>query len=207
MSPEKIIVADDHPVFREGIRRIVQRACPGAVVVEAGTYDEVLTLARDGDSPDTMVLDLQFPGFKQADSIRDLRREFSRASIVVVSMADEIDTVEAVMAAGADGFIGKTVPPDEMGPAIAAVREGEVVVRRAFDGPTAATGPAHALANLSPRQREVLRLLARGLSNKEIARELGISPFTVRVHMSALFRSLNVRSRAAAAAIASDAGL
>ena len=204
---ERIIVADDHPVFRDGMRRIVQRLYPYATVQEAGSFDEVMNLARVDIAPDTFVLDLLFPGFEAKASIRALRREFDRATIIIVSMIDSDESIRRVMAAGADGFIGKAVHPQDISSAIAAIRNGEVVVKQSDDGAFPVLNENDALSHLTLRQREVLRLLARGQSNKEIARELAISPFTVRIHVSSLFRTLKVSSRSAAAAKAVESGL
>ena len=190
----RIIIADDHPMFREGMTRTVQRLLPGAVVQEAGDLATVNALLCEAGEVDTLILVLRFPGLTCISQLAELRQQLKRTTLVLVSMVDDPALIEQVMALGADGFIGKNIAPDEIGQALLAIRDGEVLVKFAPSGLLPLD--TH---TLTTRQQEVLRLIAQGKTNKEIAKALNISPFTVRIHVSSLLRSLNVPSRAAAA--------
>ena len=190
----RIIIADDHPMFREGMARTVRRLLPDAQVQEAGDLATVNALLCEAGEVDTLILDLRFPGLTCISQLAELRQQLKRTTLVLVSMVDDPALIEQVMALGADGFIGKNIAPDEIGQALLAIREGEVLVKFAPSGLLPLD--TH---TLTPRQQEVLRLIAQGKTNKEIAKALNISPFTVRIHVSSLLRNLNVPSRAAAA--------
>lgn len=190
----RIIIADDHPMFREAMLRTVQRILPDALMQEAGDLETVLALIREGGEVDTLILDLRFPGLTCMSQLVDLRQQLRRTTLIVVSMVDDPALIDQVMALGADGFIGKNIAPDEIGQALLAIREGEVLVKFAPSGLLPLD--TH---TLTARQQDVLRLIAQGKTNKEIAKALAISPFTVRIHVSSLLRTLDVPSRAAAA--------
>ncbi len=194
----RIIVADDHPLFREGMLSILQRLLPEARIEEAGDLAGVLRLADEGEQPDSLILDLRFPGLTRIEMLADLRRRFPRTTLIVVSMVDDPQLLGQVMNAGADGFLGKSIAHEELGQAILAIRAGEVLVRYEPSG-LLPLQPSPRLEGLTERQLDVLRLLAQGKSNKEIGRALDISHYTVRIHVSSLLRALDVPSRTAAA--------
>ncbi|HEN8800222.1 response regulator transcription factor [Pseudomonas sp. CM25] len=195
----RIIVADDHPLFRDAMARTVRRVVPGACVEEAGDLAEVFALSATGEIPDTLVLDLRFPGLTDIQCLSQVRRQLPRTTLIVVSAVDDPALIEQVMATGVDGFIGKDSMPEDIGAAILAIREGEVLVRYTPSGLFPGVSPDGAVEQLTQRQHEVLRLIAQGRTNKEIAKALNISPFTVRIHVSCLLKALKVTSRTAAA--------
>lgn len=205
MSHDKIIVADDHPLFREGISRLIRRFLPGKLI-EVADFDALCDEIKRDVPPSLLILDLIFPGFDGARSVAQLRQENPQSAIIVISMSDAPATATEILKAGANGFISKSVPPEQIAQGISDVMDGELVLLLEAQ-PDANTDPEYSIEDLTPRHIELLVRLGQGKSNKEIARDLDISPFTVRAHMSVLFRKLGVSSRAGAAAIAAQNGL
>lgn len=194
METNTVIVADDHPMFRDGMRTLSEHSFTGITVVTADTYAGALAIARSSTvRPMMFVLDLYYARASIIDELPKLRLEFPTSIIAVVSMADDRATIEGVMASGANAFINKALPPSEIAQALRAARDGEITIRVTDQAGTVANG-----SMLSQRQQSVLELIAEGKTNKQIALALGISPYTVRIHVSALFRTLAVPTRAAA---------
>lgn len=201
----RIIIADDHPLFREGVRRIIQRIIVGKFIEVADT-NSLFIEANKSPAPIIMILDLVFPGFEGVKTIKKLRADFPQSALIVISMTEDEIVAQEIMDAGANGFISKSVSPDEMVHAIEKITQGEIVV--CLDAVLTDTkNVQNEIANLPPRHIDILILLGLGKTNKEIARDLDISPNTVRAHISSLFKNLNVSTRSAAVAIAAQQGL
>ncbi|MAK61635.1 MAG: hypothetical protein CMK09_11695 [Ponticaulis sp.] len=203
-----IILVDDHPVFRNGMAAMLSGAFPEASIFEAGDYPELQSLLGETAEPGLLVLDLMFPGFDVQKDFPRLRQRLPLCPLVVVSMVGDADVIDEIMSAGANAFLSKSANPPDIISALGAVMQGEtMVLRSSSDMPLSDTPDHQILQALTPRQMDVLSGLSRGLSNKEIARELDISPFTVRIHVSALLRAIGVASRSAAAAFAASRGI
>lgn len=205
---DTIIIADDHPIFRAGLGQLVGSAFPHLAIHQAGTVDEMLCVAEREGAPQLFTIDLLFPGMDPAETLPMMRRRFPRSSIAVVSMFDDDATIDRVMGYGADAYIAKSVRPDRMVEGLHALQKGEFVVLKP-DQPSVQAMPAPPAAPpvLTERQVEVLTMLAQKQSNKQIARSLALSHFTVRNHVSHLLRTMGATTRSELADKARHAGL
>ncbi|MFJ9868839.1 response regulator [Streptomyces sp. NPDC101165] len=201
-----LLIVDDHPVVRDGLRGMFESAAGFTVLGEATNGVEALERAAALD-PDVILMDLRMPGGGGVDAIAELTRRNARAKVLVLTTYDtDSDTLPAIEA-GATGYLLKDAPRDELFTAVRAAAEGRTVL-----SPAVASRLVHAVRApgnepLSTREREVLALVAKGMSNRETARELFISEATVKTHLTHLYVKLGVKDRAAAVAVAYDRGI
>ncbi|EOU9530515.1 nitrate/nitrite response regulator protein NarP [Cronobacter dublinensis] len=200
-DPWHVVIVDDHPLMRRGIRQLLETDAQFNVVGEASGGAEAIALANQL-TPDIILLDLNMRGLSGLDTLTLLRRDGVSARIIVLTVSDARSDVYAVMDAGADGYLLKDSEPEML---LAAIRDGaagdgvfsaqvEAYLRQRLPGEK----PHSPFALLTERELDVLQEVARGLSNKQIASTLHISEETVKVHIRNLLRKLNVRSRVAA---------
>ncbi|QJP15116.1 response regulator transcription factor [Starkeya sp. ORNL1] len=195
----RLVIADDHPLFRGALREAVARQFPAAELFEAGGFDDLQALLEREADIDLVLLDLAMPGVRGFSGLMYLRAQYPGVPVVVVSAHEEAATIRHCMDFGASGFIPKTSAADTMRGALAAVLEGrtwtppDVDLDAGVDKETKAL--AGRLATLTPQQVRVLMMLSEGLLNKQIAYELGVSEATVKAHVSAILQKLGVESR------------
>jgi DNA-binding NarL/FixJ family response regulator len=206
-----IVVADDHAVVREGLRALLSAVDGYELTGEAGTGTEAVRAAVTLH-PDVIVMDIQMPGMTGIEATREISRVAPGVAVLMLTMFEDDESVFAAMRAGALGYVLKGASPTDMIRAIAAVAAGEAifgtgVARRALTYLTAPRPDTPAFPELTPREREVLGLIAAGLANAAIATRLGLAPNTVSNHISNIFGKLQVASRAEAIVRARSAGL
>ena len=212
-TPITVLLADDHAVVRSGIRGFLEQDPRLRVVAEAGNGDQALALAQ-AHHPDVLVLDIQMPGKNGVEVAKAVRGAGSSAGILILTAYDDEPYILGALQAGANGYVLKTAEPDELVEAVHAVYEGQSVldkqltqrlwqqvIHRGADRP----GPVPEA--LTSRETEVLRLVARGFTNKAVAAQLGISDRTVQGHLANVFSKLNAQSRTDAVMIGLRLGL
>jgi DNA-binding NarL/FixJ family response regulator len=199
---KKFVIADDHALFRAGLRLLLIEGCGPAEVKEAANVGELRPLLGCEPAADLVVVDLFMPGMNGGPTIRDLRQAFPGLRFVVMSASEERKHVLDALGAGAFGYIPKSLDPAAMIAAFQQILNGGIYAPTLLlTEPAPAPEPAsqtldpQILDTLTPRQCEVLRLLGKGQANKEIARALDISEGTVKIHLAAIFRLLDVRNR------------
>jgi DNA-binding NarL/FixJ family response regulator len=195
----RIAIADDHPLMRDALANAIGSVVPGATFVEAGTLDATLALVAQTPGLDLLLMDLHMPGADGLSGVRAVRTRAPQVPLAVVSADDDPAAVRTLLALGVAGFIPKTESPAVIASAVRLILAGGIYVPpRLLDQGSPAAWASEAPSGLTGRQMEVVRLLARGMSNKAIARELNVSEGTVKVHLLAVFRVLAVRNRTSA---------
>ncbi|HYG85162.1 MAG TPA: response regulator transcription factor [Azospirillum sp.] len=213
----KILIGDDHLLFREGLRRLLEQLHADALFVEAGTFGELIEQCRSGERFDVVLMDLHMPGWPGFDGMREVHDLQPGTPVVVISASEALSDIRGALDHGATGYIPKSSSVKVMMGALNLVFSGGIYVppgaitfgadvgqRRRPSEPATDRGSNY---GLTQRQREVLDCLRAGKSNKQIAYELGLSEGTVKIHVTAIFKSLGVKNRTqaviAAAAMAS----
>jgi len=204
----RVLLIDDHALFRIGLRELLERR--GIEVLDAvGECDEGIRRVTE-TAPDVVLLDMRMPKASGLEVLRRLRAADQTMPVAMLTTSDEEQDLIESLQAGAQGYLLKDMEPDELICALEQIVGGHTVVAKeltgalakAVKGDTPAVDPKPAFADLTPRERQILRHLAEGQSNKTIGRELGISEGTVKLHVKAILRKLNVHSRVEAAVLA-----
>jgi two-component system, NarL family, nitrate/nitrite response regulator NarL len=185
---QRILVVDDHPLYREGMVSALRARLPGLEVLGAGSAEEGLTVLEGNPETDLVLIDLRLPGMDGFGALAEYAARFPTVSRVLISGQESADLVRRAFDAGASGFIPKSMAVDEVAAAIRRVLEGGVFVPERDHLPADAGG-------LTLRQLEVLRLLGEGYTNKEIARALDITERTAKAHVAAIFEALGADNR------------
>ena len=194
----KVLIIDDHPLMRRGIQQLVELEEGFEVVGGAGNGSEGINLALQ-TSPDLIILDLNMKGLSGLDTLKALRAEDVDARIVILTVSDAKNDIFTLIDAGADGYLLKDTEPDTLLSQLKRIAQGEVILSDSIKNLLLERQSSQSpIDSLTDREIDVLRLVATGLSNKQIAGQLFISEETVKVHIRNLLRKLNVHSRVAA---------
>jgi DNA-binding NarL/FixJ family response regulator len=207
----RVVIADDHGIVREGLGALLSAHVGYELVGTAATGTEAVRAAVTL-RPDVLVMDIQMPDLTGVEATREISRVAPDVAVLMLTMVDDDESVVAAMRAGAQGYVLKGSAPDNVIRAIAAVAAGEAifgpgVARRALNYLSGRAPDQRTFPDLTPREREVLNLIAAGLGNAAIAVRLGRAPATISNHISSIFAKLQVASRAEAIIRARSAGL
>jgi DNA-binding NarL/FixJ family response regulator len=209
-APLRILLADDHALFRAGLRHLLTNFGDRLQIEEAYDYDNTAARLSELDDLDLLLLDLNMPGMRGISAVEELRALAPDVPIIVISVRETAEDVRKAIDAGAMGYIPKSSTPEVMMSALQLVLSGGIylpphLLQELPAAENGSDGSDDQLARLTPRQRDVLRLLAKGQSNKQIADVLGLAPGTVKIHISRILRAFKVQNRTQAVIAATDA--
>ncbi|MBE9397899.1 response regulator transcription factor [Pontibacterium sp. N1Y112] len=202
----KILIADDHPLFREAITNVIEKSFPGCETIETEDLDSALSITQESDELDLILLDLNMPGMNGLNGLITLRNEAPTIPVVIVSAEEDKQIVLQAITYGAVGFITKSSPREQMTEALTQILAGNVylpsdIIRSSQPENRRSSRkdenqiPPELLSSLTRRQLLVLERMSKGESNKQIAYNLNIAETTVKAHVSAILRKLNVHNR------------
>jgi len=205
-------VADDHPLFRDAILKVIKQHYPDAVVVESTDLDSTITDLELNSETDLLLLDLHMPGSQDLFGLIMVREQFPSIPVAIISADDELDTINRAMGHGACGYIPKSCSPQVIFNAISTMLDGELWVPDTIRGNLTPVGNeekslAAKIATLTPQQYRVIYYLREGWLNKQIGYELGITEATIKAHLTAIFRKLGISNRTQAVAMLSKMSL
>ena len=203
----KILLADDHALFREGIRLMLDRLGPDTVVLDTSDYTGLLALAGSNPDAELALVDLDMPGAEPFAALKELLGYYPTLPVVVLTACEDPVHMQRALDIGVMGFIPKRESSDLMLGALQLVLAGGVYIPQLLLKHSPAAVKSVNTEVLTPRQRDVLQSLVLGKSNKQIGCELGLTEATVKVHVSAIFRALAVSNRTQAAHVAEELGL
>lgn len=206
----RVIVADDHPLYREAVRLRLERLLGSAEIVEASSLEELLAEAPPAQGAALVLLDMRMPGVTGVAAIARVVEAFSGVPVVLMSGLATAGEVAEAVRTGARGFLPKTMAPEHFAAAVKLILDGGSFVPADIlhAGAESAATPQHsALGTLTPREQQVLIRLASGSPNKEIGRDLGLAEVTVKLHVRQILRKIGARNRSEAASIATRAGM
>ncbi len=206
----KILIADDHALFRDGLAMRLEQINPDIILHQAPTFSQAIKILDKEHNIDMVIVDLDMPDMRWEDGIEEIKKKAPNSSIVVISASEDIRNIRKILATGIKGYIPKRSEPKIMHNALKLILDGGTYIPPALIENSAEHGANGYKGNgktLTNRQSQVLDLIAQGKSNKQIAYEMGVSEATVKLHINALLRSLKVNNRTQAVVTAQKMGI
>ena len=198
IQPEKIIIADDHPLFRQALLGTLKAKLTYTIWLEAQTIEELEQQLTKNNDSDLLLLDLNIPGAHGFNTLIHVRNHFPQIPVVIVSAHEDHGTISKAMSYGAAGFVPKSTPVDDIYSAIVTVLSGNIWLPASFEQQQKDNSDgdiAERVASLTQQQYRILMMFAQGMLNKQIAYDLNVSEATIKAHATAIFRKLDVRNR------------
>ena len=205
----KILIADDHALFRDGLAMRLEQINPEIVLHQAPSFSQAVKILDKENNIDIIIVDLDMPDMRWEDGVEELKKKAPNASMIIISASEDIRNIRKILATGIKGYIPKRSDPKIMYNALKLILEGGTYIPPALIESSSENNNGYRTngKSLTNRQSQVLDLIAQGKSNKQIAYEMGVSEATVKLHINALLRSLKVNNRTQAVVTAQKMGI